>query len=397
MSPLTAENCPQCGAGLHAFGEQIICPYCGSRLIRDPGTGSSGAGTQNGFVRGMRMKTIACMDYQGIGAEAFRMLVPNGWEFSGGVHWPMSNPGMPAVLAFQVRNPGGLEAFEFFPTLAFFWSNHPMYRMSFPRGSLYYGNEVQPPCGAIQALREIVAPRYRRQVGAIEWLGQESCQDGLPELAAQVRELNPNAPSGTAISDGGKVRIRYNRQGSASVEEEIFALVQVQRNAAPALMGMMESIFWTIDYIFSFQAPSGKLDSLTDLFKTMLGSFRLNPQWFGRYLQISQHMIQGQIQHIQQIGQLSRYLSQTNNQISDMMMSSYYQRQATMDRLSNSFSQAIRGVEEYQDPFAGRGVELPGGYGHAWANTLGEYIVTDDPNFNPNIGSNLSWEPMNRR
>jgi hypothetical protein len=31
---------------------------------------------------------------------------------------------------------------------------------------------------------------------------------------------------------------------------------------------------------------------------------------------------------------------------------------------------------------------------HAWANNLGEYIVTEDPGFNPNIDSNLHWEPM---
>jgi hypothetical protein len=30
----------------------------------------------------------------------------------------------------------------------------------------------------------------------------------------------------------------------------------------------------------------------------------------------------------------------------------------------------------------------------AWANDLGEYVVTDNPNFNPNVGSNLHWEPM---
>jgi hypothetical protein len=39
-------------------------------------------------------------------------------------------------------------------------------------------------------------------------------------------------------------------------------------------------------------------------------------------------------------------------------------------------------------------VELPSGYGHAWANNLGEYILTEDPNFDPNVQSNLHWEPM---
>jgi len=47
--------------------------------------------------------------------------------------------------------------------------------------------------------------------------------------------------------------------------------------------------------------------------------------------------------------------------------------------------------EEAFSPF------VPGGYDHAWANALGEYIVTDDPNFNPNLGSNSNWEPLSRQ
>jgi hypothetical protein len=48
----------------------------------------------------MRFKAFSCVDTQGIGCEAFRLLIPAGWEFSGGVHWLLNNPGMPAVIAF---------------------------------------------------------------------------------------------------------------------------------------------------------------------------------------------------------------------------------------------------------------------------------------------------------
>jgi len=32
--------------------------------------------------------------------EAFRLLIPSDWEASGGVQWPLSNPSIPAVIAF---------------------------------------------------------------------------------------------------------------------------------------------------------------------------------------------------------------------------------------------------------------------------------------------------------
>ncbi len=133
------------------------------------------------------------------------------------------------------------------------------------------------------------------------------------------------------------------------------------------------------------------------MFMALIRSFRLNPQWYARYMQVSQYLIQNQIQQIRHIGQISQIVSQTSDQISDMIMDSYNQRQETLDRLSTQFSQTIRGVDEYHGPFEERGVELPGGYDHAWSNALGEYILTDDPSFDPNIGSNLDWQAMERR
>jgi hypothetical protein len=69
-------------------------------------------------------------------------------------------------------------------------------------------------------------------------------------------------------------------------------------------------------------------------------------------------------------------------------------RQQAQDRIVQNFSDNIRGVERYNDPHTGNDVELPSGYGHAWANNLGELIVTDSPSYNPNSGSNLHWEQM---
>jgi hypothetical protein len=51
-------------------------------------------------------------------------------------------------------------------------------------------------------------------------------------------------------------------------------------------------------------------------------------------------------------------------------------------------------VDGFYDPHREEVVELPSGYGHAWANNLGEYILTEDPSFNPNLESTQHWEPM---
>jgi hypothetical protein len=165
----------------------------------------------------------------------------------------------------------------------------------------------------------------------------------------------------------------------------------------PAMMGMAETVFWMADYLFSFRAQAGQIDGLSDVFMAIVRSYRLNPQWYARYMQISQHMIQNQIQQIHHVGQLSQIISQTGDTISDMIMDSYNQRQQTLDRLSDQFSQVIRGVDEYYDASMEQSVELPGGYDHAWSNGLDEYILTNDASFDPNLGSTVSWESMERR
>jgi hypothetical protein len=75
-------------------------------------------------------------------------------------------------------------------------------------------------------------------------------------------------------------------------------------------------------------------------------------------------------------------------------MQAYQNRQATYDRISENFSQTIRGVDSYYDPIEQRPIELPSGYNNAWTNSLGEYILSDNSSFNPNVESNLNWQRM---
>ncbi len=390
-STVVVDACPQCGGNLPPSDkERVTCAYCGSSLIRLGPPARRGTGAEPQGTWGVRLRMINCIDQQGIGVEAFRMLIPADWQFEGGVHWVMNNPGAPAAVAFRVYNPQGKEAFEAFPNINCYWTNNPMITAMYPIGGLYFGNEVRPPMPALQALLQLVVPRYRGQMPGLQIVQQEQ----LPNLAQQIRAdiQSPVPQAQPAMTDGARVRLRYG-----DVEEDVFGVVEVVQVGMPMMMGMVEHIYWTAEYLLAFRAQAGQLDSLADTFKAITRSFRLNPEWYGRYTQVIQYLIQNQIQQIQSVGQLSRIISQTSSQISDMMMQAYNQRQQTMDRLADQFSQAIRGVDEYYDPFKGQGVELPGGYNYAWSNALGEYIVTDDPNFNPNVGSNLNWEAMERK
>jgi hypothetical protein len=340
----------------------------------------------------MRFRTFKYIDKQGIGIEAFSLLIPADWQFQGGIQWMLDNPAMPAVSAFRVTNPNGTEELEIFPNHMFFWTNSQMLLSMFPIGARYFGSEVRQPLNPTDFIQNILVPRFRGNVSDVRIAGKEN----LPELARQLGVEMQSQPGVSTSVDGGKVKIEYQRDGRW-MEESIYAVVESFTYSIQTMYGTAANMNWMGEYLFSFKAEKGKLDASSKVFQTMVNSFRLNPQWFNKYSQLTEYLIRNQIKQIQRIGEVSRIVSQTSNEISDMIMDSYQNRQAVYDRISTNFSQAIRGVDEYYDPIAEQPVELPLGYDRAWTNSLGEYILSDDYSFDPNVGSNLNWQQMQRR
>ena len=87
----------------------------------------------------------------------------------------------------------------------------------------------------------------------------------------------------------------------------------------------------------------------------------------------------------------------TGSEIREQNLRDYCARQEAHDQLTTNWGRAMLGVDAFYDPHREAEVELPSRYDHAWANNLGEYIMTDDSSYNPNVHSNLHWEPMERQ
>jgi hypothetical protein len=340
----------------------------------------------------IRFRMFKYVDAQGIGIEAFRVLIPFDWKFEGGVRWVLDNPGMPAVVSFRMFNPNGAEELEVFPNQAFFWTDNPTLLQTFPVGARYFGNEVRPIVKPLQALKGIILPRFRGKAEGLRIVAGEP----LPDLPKSLGAGTQTQPGVATTAEGAKIRIQYQRNGKW-MEEELYGLVESMSFPHRSMFGQFTNTYWYADYLFSFKAEKGKLDANSKLFQAMVASFRLNPQWFNKYNQVIEYLIQRQIQQIRSIGELSRIISRTQNEISDMMMQSYNQRQEVYDRVAENFSQHIRGVDQYYNPVEQKPVELPSGYRQAWTNSLGEYILSDQEDFNPNIGSNQTWQKMERK
>lgn len=198
---------------------------------------------------------------------------------------------------------------------------------------------------------------------------------------------NPAMPS---------VRVSYTKDGT-TMEEEFYAVVESITFPVQSMSGTFYNTIWYVDYIFSFKAQKGKLESNAKIFQTITASFKVNPHWFAKYSNVIEYMAQQKISQIKSVGEFSRMLSRMSDQVSEEKMQQFKERGDIYDKVSQKFSDNTLGIDRYFNPNEEKEVELPSGYNHAWCNNNGEYVLSHDPNFNPNEGSNLHWESMKRK
>jgi hypothetical protein len=322
------------------------------------------------------------------GMEAFRLLIPKGWQAEGAIKWS-SNVALPAQSRFRFYNPHGTEELDIFPTQSYFGTDNRVFLYTNPPGSYRFGTLVARPIDLSSAFSNFIIPNFRGNVSGLKVIESKEVPE-LEKLAVGIPTQGVNSSA-----QAGKIRIEYSENGRQR-EEEMYAAVSqfVIHMPGSLLSGNYFINYWYIDYIFSFRAEKGKLDSQSKVFQTMIYSMQVNPGWFAKVANVKETLAQMTIRRIKAIGRIGSIIAQAGSEMREDQQRAWEQRQQAQDRIAQNFSDYMRGVDRYNDPFAGKEVELPSGYGHAWANNLGEYIVTESPSYNPNVGSNLHWEEL---
>jgi hypothetical protein len=249
--------------------------------------------------------------------------------------------------------------------------------------------------------KSLVSPRYKPYSVPVRIVAEEA----LPKLAlalqgGQEDVFNPLS------SDGARIRISYTYEGK-QMEEDIFCVVSKVVTQTGLGLLKQENIFWIAEALYAFRASAGHLDAVGQACMASVKSFRINPQFLRACQAESQRIIKeremiakmmqqmaaDQRRNLQRLGDLSHSISQA----SDSIMDGYWARSAAYDRMGEKYSEAIRGVDSYRDPTSDYSPQLPGGYDQAWGNGLGEYIVSNDHLFNPNLNSTMNWTQLERQ
>ncbi len=326
----------------------------------------------------IRFKPLSCIDREGTGGEAFRMLVPDGWTFTGGIQWMLDNAGLPATAAFHAESPDKKTSFQVFPTQPFFWTNIPKILSEHPRGSRYYGREVLPPMQPVEALKQVVIPRLRPRARHLKVLEEQPLSDLARGLGAGVL----SQPDTETSAWGARVRIQYIQDG-IQAEEEIYSVVHTILFNFTSPTGTQTTMMWNVGYILSFRSEVKTFKERAGILQTLSFSFRWNPEWYNRYCQLVAYMMIRRVESLKDMAQLKRILGHTSNEISEAVNGYYREHQQVYTRISERFASVLDGVTPYHNPLNGEDLDLPSGYPGVWANEKGEYTLSRNPSFKP--------------
>jgi len=301
-------------------------------------------------------------------------LKPKGWNVTGGVKWYPDSLHQ-ACIEVKISNPNGFEQIETFPWCHCNWFSNPVIPMQ--RGSNYMGALVMEPMTPKDVVQSMTIPAHRRGARIVDVQDQ-------PEVAKQLSKLN-----GGAKVMSQRIRIEYTLNGTAMEEDLYLSLYYTSANlGVNNCIAYLWGPAWTP---FSLRAEKGKLNAASNLLLPLISSGQFNPKWLEGYYEVCNLFRKRMNQSIVNARALSDTITRNSNEIFNMISSSYWNRQASQDRIHNNFSDYMRGVTRYNDPNLTYPVQLPSGYQYAWANANGTYILSNDANFNPNHGSTTTW------
>jgi hypothetical protein len=260
-------------------------------------------------------------------------------------------------------------------------------------------------------LRNLNDPN-RRALGA----GGKPCPVAKPVSAeAYFREnIAANLPSGSAVvsvepfaelnqiarqqmglssRDGGGVRIDAIRAHTTGQKDgkpvEAWIALAVSTRVYPVGRGSFYDCH-AVDFV-AFVAPKGKLEPNEKLFNAMLSSIQREPKWLERTNGMVAKLYQAQAQ---KLAQQDAAVAAFQNKVIQTLNATTINAERGADQSVHGFDQNIRGVQTFRDPSTGNTFELSNQYDHAWLNGANEYVMSDDPNFNPNTALSGSWSEL---
>src|ERR1700722_12526647 len=370
-------------------------PLASSALAKPAGKAASSSAAPGSYLRLKKAQITYVVDTQHPEPQpGVDLLIPATWDFKSAIRMYGGREGCfcdAFTVSWEATSEDGATKIQGVPNYSWQYSDDPqeLHNLTDPNRRTHTGNKtndvcpVSKPLSAEQYFRQIVLNDLKPQMTVVS-------VEPFPVLDQLVRQRNGLPPTddrnGGARIDAIRVRLEFQKDGKPMELWYAVALVtQTYRVGRGSLYDMHAA-----GQMF-MGAPKGKLDANDKLFKVVMSSIQPTPQysaytnkWIANYYQIQANK-EAAMDKIQ--ADLDSFITQTY-----MHMSANAQRVSDQGFRAND--QNLRDVQTFRDPTTGRKVELSNQYGHAWLNGANEYVMSDDPNFNPNAQLSGSWNQL---
>lgn len=283
--------------------------------------------------------------------RAFSIQIPSGWIFRGGVN--RNNIGGAGSLQFSVgRDPQG-SAMVSMPSFTWMFTQPVMSFFAFPTGV-----PSLPFMPASQFVQQVVMGQYRQMHPDVQIVRVMERPD-LSELS-QWELARSGYPLGTFETSIAMLEAVYSEQGVRYLEKsKVGVMRQPGQPMWNALIDMM------------YRAPEAEMRTLEPVLTGCYWTLQINPQWQAGERSLAQNYINNSQADIHR---RQAQISQTLSETSDIISSSYWNRQASYDRISEMRSNATLGVQNVASD-SGEIYKVPFGYDQYWRDGLGNVFA----------------------
>ena len=357
---------------------------------------STAKGAPSGYLLLKQVQLIAHVSDPALGpgtssVPALDMLIPSTWTLKGGATGNTTE-GCYAdffATAWDAESPDSSLAFQGAPSDSWQYADDPaeLRKMTDPQrrapGAGGKPCPVKKPMKAEDYLRQNIFP-----VMPGGTLISIEPFPALNEIARRQLGLPPAAAgnAGGPQVDAVRARVQFQKDGK---DLETWLAVAVVTRVFPQGRGSLYDCH-AID-IMAFRAPKGQLDPNEKLFNVMIGSIQPEPKWQAYSGQFIAKLYQ---MEAQKEATIDAVVANFQNQVAQTIMGVVANQQQGGFNSNFGEDQIIRGVQTFRDPTTGGTMELSNLYDQAWSNGSNEYLMSDDPNFNPNGHLNGSWNQL---
>ena len=352
---------------------------------------AAAAGSDHYFL----MKQVKIID-QGLGQgrPAYDLMIPTTWQFKGWVNVGVADGGCFAdwfAVVGDAKSADNSIELQILPQSTWQYVDDPSAQRQLQQENQKATRVGMKPCPvrmpihAADFLRQDMLEKYRKGKTVVSI-------DPFPELNQFARHRLGLPPDGTGNPGGvhteaARARLAFDDDTGRPVEEWVTAVIVVRALQS----GRGVAYDWHAIMVMSLRTPKGQLDANDKLFKLIASTIHPEPEW----QTWSNGVIAAMYRKKQEEeAKQSAIIAQFQNHVAETINGVVANQQRGANNAAFGADQLIRGVQTFRDPSSGATFELSNQYHHAWLNGSNQYVMSDDPNFNPNGRVNGDWTSL---